>query len=345
MAAIFEEDKCMKILVTGGCGFIGCAFVRYLMEHTQAEVINLDKLSYASNTACNVYSAMAPRYRFYQVDLLEKEKLTEIITAEQPTHVINIAAETHVDRSIDGPHEFFNSNITGVYNLLQTVMAYWQGLPQVEKERFRYHQVSTDEVYGELKSDLELPFTESSTIKPSSPYSASKASGDALVQAWNKTYGLPTLITRAANNYGPWQYLEKLIPVVIDCILKRKPIPIYGTGLQKRNWLHVDDHVQALYQVLTMGEPGAVYNIGSEDELANIELVKKLCLLASEQLKISEEVPLSLITHIADRQGHDFRYALSSAKLTSELGWKPQIALNDGLRDTVAWYINRHADS
>lgn len=332
----------MNILVTGGCGFIGAAFIRYLMEKTEHIVINLDKLSYASNDACSHYKGNSQRYRFYQADLIEISEIRHVIELEEPDFVINFAAETHVDRSIDGPDDFFRSNIVGTYNLLEASLAYWQQLPSIKKERYRFHQVSTDEVYGELVNEDESPFVETSPTKPSSPYSASKASADNLVQAWGKTYGMPVLITRSSNNYGPWQYMEKLIPVVIGCILKREPIPIYGAGNQQRNWLHVDDHVKALYQVLTMGQIGEVYNIGSDDELKNIDLVSSVCKKAALLLKRDETEVLKLITHVADRQGHDFRYALSSEKIKQDLGWMPEISFQDGLSLTVEWYISHY---
>ena len=333
----------MKVLVTGGCGFIGSAFVRFLMQQTDHQVVNIDKLTYAANDSCNIFLNTA-RYQFYQIDLVNKEAMQQVVTHEKPDFVINFAAETHVDRSIDGPHEFFNSNITGTYNLLQVVLDYWESLSDTKKAVFRYHQVSTDEVYGELLDDVAKPFTETCPTKPSSPYSASKASGDSFVQAWNKTYGLPTIITRASNNYGPWQYMEKLIPVVINAIVKRKSIPIYGQGNQKRNWLHVDDHVKALYLVLTQSNAGEIYNIGSETELSNMELVSSLCQETARVLEIDLSVPLSLITHVPDRRGHDFRYALSSEKLKNALGWQAEINLQTGLASTVEWYVNRYSN-
>ena len=288
------------------------------------------------------YKGNSQRYRFYQADLIEISEIRHVIELEEPDFVINFAAETHVDRSIDGPDDFFRSNIVGTYNLLEASLAYWQQLPSIKKERYRFHQVSTDEVYGELVNEDESPFVETSPTKPSSPYSASKASADNLVQAWGKTYGMPVLITRSSNNYGPWQYMEKLIPVVIGCILKREPIPIYGAGNQQRNWLHVDDHVKALYQVLTMGQIGEVYNIGSDDELKNIDLVSSVCKKAALLLKRDETEVLKLITHVADRQGHDFRYALSSEKIKQDLGWMPEISFQDGLSLTVEWYISHY---
>ena len=328
----------MKILVTGGAGFIGSAFVRYLMEHTAHQVINLDKLSYAANMACSVYEGDL-RYRFYKIDLTQLVGVTEILTSEAPDLIINFAAETHVDRSIHGPNAFFQSNIVGTYNLLQASLAYWQALPATKQADFRFHQVSTDEVYGELTNEFDPPFTELSPIKPSSPYSASKASADNLVQAWGKTYGMPTLITRSSNNYGPWQYMEKLIPVIINCIVKQEPIPIYGKGDQQRNWLHVDDHVSALYCVLTQGDVGQIYNIGSEDELKNIDLVKRVCRISASLLKVEIDDVLKLITHVDDRQGHDFRYALSSKKIKKALGWEPTISFDAGLAQTIEWYL------
>lgn len=333
----------MKILVTGGSGFIGSAFIRYLMQQTENVVINLDKLSYAANDACAVYEVNSQRYRFYKADLTSLSEITQVIESEAPDLIINFAAETHVDRSIHGPNEFLQSNIVGVYNLLQASLVYWQNLSPEKKLSFRLHQVSTDEVYGELTNELEAPFVETSPTKPSSPYSASKASADNLVQAWGKTYGMPVLITRSSNNYGPWQYMEKLIPVVIGCILNREAIPIYGKGDQQRNWLHVDDHVKALYQVLTKGQIGEVYNIGSDDELKNIDLVSSVCKQAALLLKLDETEVLKLITHVADRQGHDFRYALSSEKIKRDLGWMPEICFQDGLSATVEWYISHYA--
>ena len=329
----------MKILVTGGSGFIGSAFIRYLMMQTQHVVINVDKLTYAANSACSVYEANLQRYRFYQSDLTNLSIITQVIESEAPDLIINFAAETHVDRSIHGPNAFFQSNIVGTYNLLQAALAYWQSLSVTKQASFRFHQVSTDEVYGELINEFDPPFTELSPIKPSSPYSASKASADNLVQAWGKTYAMPTLITRSSNNYGPWQYMEKLIPVVINCIVKQEPIPIYGKGDQQRNWLHVDDHVSALYCVLTQGDVGQIYNIGSEDELKNTDLVKRVCRISASLLKAEIDDVLKLITHVDDRQGHDFRYALSSEKIKNALGWEPTISFDAGLAQTIEWYL------
>lgn len=332
----------MKILVTGGAGFIGSAVVRHIIQNTTDCVINLDKLTYAGNLESLSDVSDNKRYRFEQVDICDKAALENVFEKHQPDLVMHLAAESHVDRSIDGPAAFIETNIMGTYNLLEVSRAYWNQLDEVRKSAFRFHHISTDEVYGDLEGTTEL-FTETTSYKPSSPYSASKASSDHLVRAWLRTYGFPTIVTNCSNNYGPYHFPEKLIPLMILNALDGKPLPVYGDGMQIRDWLFVEDHARALYTVVTQGEVGETYNIGGHNEKANIDVVKTLCALLEELVPekpagvVSYE---SLITYVADRPGHDVRYAIDASKIERELGWVPEETFETGLRKTVEWYLN-----
>ncbi|MBV7260594.1 dTDP-glucose 4,6-dehydratase [Photobacterium sp. WH24] len=332
----------MKILITGGAGFIGSAVVRHIIQYTENSVINLDKLTYAGNLESLSEVSDNERYRFEQADICDRAALENVFAKYQPDLVMHLAAESHVDRSIDGPAAFIETNIMGTYNLLEVSRAYWNKLDDARKTAFRFHHISTDEVYGDLEGTTEL-FTEATSYKPSSPYSASKASSDHLVRAWLRTYGFPTIVTNCSNNYGPYHFPEKLIPLMILNALDGKPLPVYGDGMQIRDWLFVEDHARALYKVVTEGEIGETYNIGGHNEKANIEVVKTLCALLEE---LVPEKPVgvvsyeSLITYVADRPGHDVRYAIDASKIERELGWTPEETFETGLRKTVEWYLN-----
>ncbi|CAD5109716.1 dTDP-glucose 4,6-dehydratase [Zestomonas carbonaria] len=332
-----------RILVTGGAGFIGSAVVRHLILDSSHEVANLDKLTYAGNLESLVDVADSPRYRFYQVDICDGPALDKVFTEFQPTAVMHLAAESHVDRSIDGPADFIETNIVGTYTLLEAARRYWVGLPDAEKETFRFHHISTDEVYGDLEGTDDL-FTETTPYAPSSPYSASKASSDHLVRAWHRTYGLPVLLTNCSNNYGPYHFPEKLIPHMILNALHGKPLPVYGDGLQIRDWLYVEDHARALVEVVTKGKVGETYNIGGHNEKRNLEVVETICDLLDElapQAADREQARSyrELITFVKDRPGHDLRYAIDASKIERELGWKPQETFESGIRKTVQWYL------
>ena len=420
----------MKLLITGGAGFIGSALIRYLIEHTDDTVVNVDKLTYAGNLESLLEVSDNPRYSFVQIDICERAALDQVFTTHQPDAVMHLAAASHVDRSIDGPAEFIQTNIVGTYTMLEAARAYWNTLPEPRKIAFRFHHISTDEVYGDLPHPNDEPadchglqprsddsttiastlsviasaakqsteqtatatprsavlplFTEETSYAPSSPYSASKASSDHLVRAWLRTYGFPTLITNCSNNYGPYQFPEKLIPLVILNALAGKPLPIYGTGDQIRDWLYVKDHVRALYTVLTQGTVGATYNIGGHNEKRNIEVVEAICAILDElvprisvkiddisqsaaglQTDLQEQSPhartvapkidlqeqsrpvqagsyTELITYVADRPGHDRRYAIDASKIQHELDWMPTETFASGLRKTVQWYLDNH---
>ena len=325
----------MKILLTGGAGFIGSNLVRLLVNKKGAEVINLDKLTYAGNTESLADLAGHPKYTFEEVDVCDVDALGKVFAKHQPDAVMHLAAESHVDRSIDGPWDFIQTNIVGTYNLLQAALEYWRSLPK--GNAFRFLHVSTDEVYGSLDPDV-TGFSETTPYDPHSPYSASKAASDHLARAWNDTYGLPVLITNCSNNYGPHQFPEKLIPVVILKCLRGEPIPVYGNGENIRDWLYVVDHAEALYQVLTRGRLGETYNVGGNNERKNIELVRGLCQMMDD-LAPGPHAYEQLISFVVDRPGHDLRYAIDATKIRDELGWEPKEDFHSGFRKTVQWYL------
>lgn len=332
----------MVILVTGGAGFIGSAVIRHIIRTTQNRVVNLDKLTYAGNLESLGEVSASDRYSFEHVDVCDRAQLDRVFKVYQPDAVMHLAAESHVDRSIDGPTAFIETNIVGTYTLLEASREYWRALAEEKQATFRFHHISTDEVYGDLESPEDL-FTESTSYAPSSPYSASKASSDHLVRAWQRTYGLPTLISNCSNNYGPYHFPEKLIPLMILNALEGKPLPVYGKGDQVRDWLYVEDHARALYQVVTQGVVGETYNIGGHNEKRNLEVVRTLCTLLEE---LVPEKPVGvaryedLITYVQDRPGHDKRYAIDAGKIQRELGWTPQESFESGIRKTVEWFLS-----
>ena len=332
----------MKILVTGGAGFIGSAVIRRVILNTNDSIVNLDKLTYAGNLESLVDVCDSKRYTFEQVDICDRTEVERVFLEHQPDVVMHLAAESHVDRSIEGPASFIETNIVGTYLLLEVCREYWNGLNKSRRRLFRFHHISTDEVYGDLE-DIETFFTETTPYAPSSPYSASKASSDHLVRVWHRSYGLPTLITNCSNNYGPYHFPEKLIPLMILNALQGKSLPVYGKGKQIRDWLYVEDHAHALYKVLTEGMVNETYNIGGKNEKQNIEVVNMLCELLEE---LAPDKPAGvrnyadLITFIKDRPGHDMRYAIDASKIERELGWTPQETFETGLRKTVQWYLD-----
>lgn len=335
----------MKILVTGGAGFIGSAVIRHIIQYTKNSVINVDKLTYAGNLESLISVSFNPRYTFEQVDICDRAELDRVFSQHKPDAVMHLAAESHVDRSITGPADFIQTNIVGTYTLLEAARNYWNDLNAAHKSSFRFHHISTDEVYGDLPhpdevvAGSELPlFTETTPYAPSSPYSASKASSDHLVRAWLRTYGLPTIVTNCSNNYGPYHFPEKLIPLVILNALEGKPLPIYGKGDQIRDWLYVEDHARALYKVVTEGKIGETYNIGGHNEKQNLEVVQTICSildsLVPKNISYAEQ-----ITYVTDRPGHDRRYAIDASKMSADLDWQPQETFETGLRKTVEWYL------
>ncbi|MDM8565129.1 dTDP-glucose 4,6-dehydratase [Candidatus Halobeggiatoa sp. HSG11] len=327
----------MKLIITGGAGFIGSALIRYIINKTDTTIMNIDKLTYAGNLDSLISVVDNPQYNFAQIDICDGVALQKIFTEFQPDAVMHLAAESHVDRSIDGPAEFINTNIVGTYTLLEAARNYWQTL--TDKSQFRFQHISTDEVYGSLGA--EGLFTETTPYQPNSPYSASKAASDHLVRAWFHTFKFPVLTTNCSNNYGPYQFPEKLIPLIILNALEGKPLPIYGKGENIRDWLYVDDHASALYTVLKQGKLGEVYNIGGNYEKTNLEVVTTLCEILDE-LVPSTAPYKSLITYVTDRPGHDLRYAIDSNKIKNELNWQPQETFATGLRKTVQWYLENN---
>jgi len=330
------------ILITGGAGFIGSAVIRHLMESTDYTVVNVDKLTYAGNLESLPGVSDNARYHFEQVDICDASELKRVFATYQPDVVMHLAAESHVDRSIDGPSAFIQTNIVGTFTLLESAREYWDALPEGGKNSFRFHHISTDEVYGDLHGSTDL-FTEQTAYDPSSPYSASKASSDHLVRAWHRTYGLPVVVTNCSNNYGPYHFPEKLIPLMILNALEGKPLPVYGDGQQVRDWLYVEDHARALLHVATRGRVGQTYNIGGHNEKTNLEVVHTICDLLEElapEKKKSGSRYRDLIAFVQDRPGHDLRYAIDASKLDKELGWKPKETFETGMRKTVQWYLN-----
>lgn len=334
----------MRFLITGGAGFIGSAVIRHIIQNTEHEVLNVDKLTYAGNLESLSSISNYSRYQFSQTDICNRAALDQLFTDFQPDAVMHLAAESHVDRSISGPYAFIETNIIGTYQMLEASRAYWLGLNEKKKDTFRFHHISTDEVYGDLEGTTDL-FTEKTPYSPSSPYSASKASSDHLVRAWNRTYGLPILVTNCSNNYGPYHFPEKLIPLMILNALQGKALPVYGNGQQIRDWLFVEDHARALYTVVTQGQVGETYNIGGHNEKANIDVVLTICSLLEELAPNKPqgiERYRDLITYVKDRPGHDVRYAIDASKIERELGWTPKESFETGLRKTVEWYLNNN---
>jgi dTDP-glucose 4,6-dehydratase len=325
------------VFVTGGAGFIGSAVVRHLLADTDAFVVNIDKLTYAANPDSIPGAGRHPRYRFAQVDICNGPALRQLFDQHQPRYVMNLAAESHVDRSIDGPSEFVATNIVGSFTLLQEALRHWRGLDRAAQSRFRFHHISTDEVYGSLGP--QGLFTETTPYAPNSPYSASKASSDHLVRAWRETYGLPTIVTNCSNNFGPYHFPEKLIPHIIIKALAGEPLPVYGDGLNVRDWLYVEDHARALTLVVERGTVGETYNIGARNERANLHVVKSICALIDEIEPSAAGPREQLITFVSDRPGHDRRYAIDPSKIERELGWTAAGTFETCLADTVRWYL------
>ena len=333
----------MKIFITGGAGFIGSAVIRNIIRTRPSwSVVNIDKLTYAGNLESLKSISDSPNYSFEQVDICDKTKIKALFAKHQPSGIMHLAAESHVDRSIDGPDEFIQTNIMGTYNLLECARAYWSDLGETAKKNFRFHHISTDEVYGSL-GDSGF-FTEETSYKPNSPYSASKASSDHLVRAWHETFKLPVVTTNCSNNYGPFHFPEKLIPLMILNALDLKKLPVYGKGDNVRDWLFVEDHAEALLAVFEKGRLGETYNIGGNNEKQNLEVVHTICDLLDEMRKrVDGKSYRDLITYVADRPGHDKRYAIDASKVTRELAWKPKETFESGIRKTVAWYLENAA--
>jgi dTDP-glucose 4,6-dehydratase len=329
----------MKILVTGGAGFIGSAVVRRLIGGSDWQVVNVDKLTYAGNLESLADARHHPRHRFYRVDIVDRPAIDRILADERPDAILHLAAESHVDRSIDGAAPFIETNIIGTWTLLEATLAYWRGLSDEARGRFRFQHISTDEVFGSLGPTGA--FDEQTPYRPNSPYSASKAASDHLVRAWHHTYGLPTLATNCSNNYGPYHFPEKLIPLMIIRALRGETLPVYGQGTNVRDWLHVEDHAEALLAVLERGRSGETYNIGGRSERRNIDVVRMICKLVDELAPDPDGRPHDrLIEFVADRPGHDQRYAIDASKVEREIGWRPRHSFESGLRDTVRWYLD-----
>ena len=332
------------ILITGGAGFIGSALIRHIIKNTQHTVVNVDKLTYSGNLQSLKSIEASKNYIFEQVDICDENELLRVYRKNQPDIVMHLAAESHVDRSIDGPGDFIQTNIVGTFTLLEQARTYWSGLDNDKKDSFRFHHVSTDEVYGDLE-DTDGLFTEETSYAPSSPYSATKASSDHLVRSWQHTFGLPTLITNCSNNYGPYQFPEKLIPLIILNALEGKDLPIYGDGKQIRDWLYVEDHARALLHVALRGEIGETYNIGGHNEMQNIEVVETVCSILDELVPCKHNNITKyeeLITYVIDRTGHDARYAIDATKIANELGWTPDETFTTGIKKTVHWYLDNN---
>jgi dTDP-glucose 4,6-dehydratase len=330
-----------RFLVTGGAGFIGSAVARHLIENTEHEVLVVDKLTYAGNLDNLTSIASDDRYRFAQADICHARDMRDIITGFGPDVLMHLAAESHVDRSIDGPGEFIQTNVVGTFTLLQAALSYWRTLSTQERERFRFHHVSTDEVFGSLGS--EGFFTEETPYSPNSPYSASKASSDHFVRAWYHTYGLPVVLSNCSNNYGPYHFPEKLIPLVTLNALEGKPVPVYGDGSNVRDWLYVDDHARALQLIAEQGRVGESYNVGGHNERSNLEVARTICALVDEFVPDAQGPRERLITFVGDRPGHDLRYAIDTSKIERDLGWTPRETFETGLRRTVIWYLENRA--
>jgi dTDP-glucose 4,6-dehydratase len=330
-----------RILVTGGAGFIGSNFILQRMQESSLSFTNLDKLTYAGNLENLKAIAGDRRYGFVQGDIADRTLVSQILGEHKPRAIVHFAAESHVDRSIRGPEDFIRTNVNGTFALLEEARSYWSGLPEEHRSRFRFLHVSTDEVYGSLGPN-DPPFSETTPYSPNSPYAASKAASDHLVRAYGHTYGLPTLTTNCSNNYGRFQFPEKLIPLMILNARDRKPLPVYGDGKNVRDWLYVEDHCEAIRTVLEKGRPGETYNIGGWNEKSNIEIVETICDLVDEMAPGKTPSRRSLITYVKDRPGHDRRYAMDAGKIQRELGWKPKETLESGLRKTVRWYLENH---
>jgi len=332
-----DRSNVKKILVTGGAGFIGSEVVRQFVRETPHSVVNVDKLTYSGNLESLKEVSEDPRYGFEHADICDAKAMASIFERHQPDCIMHLAAESHVDRSISGPSEFIQTNVLGTYTLLEAARGYWQSLPEERRAQFRFHHISTDEVYGSLGEDGL--FTEDTPYQPNSPYSASKASSDHLVRAWHHTYGLPVVTTNCSNNYGPYHFPEKLIPLIILNALNGRPLPVYGKGENVRDWLYVEDHARALRLVLEKGKPGETYNIGGRCERTNLEVVEAICAIFDEIFP-AKAPHASLISFVADRPGHDYRYAIDASKIERELGWVPRESFDSGIRKTVRWYLD-----